>query len=119
MNGDSMMISLGNIFSQASVYASESWVMTKPGLFLKRAAVAGYPWRKLYKDIVYRPAWENMGRWNEYNAATDVFRPVNPVTMDLYGNLLIRSESFSDKEKVKKTIDRTVKKLKPGLLKVK
>ena len=119
MNGDSMMIGLGKIFSQASIYGSESWVMTKPGLFLKRAAVAGHPTRRLYKDVVYRPAWENMGRWNEYNAATEVFQPVNPVTMDIYGNLMIRSESFSDKEKVKKTINRTVKKLKPGLLKVK
>ncbi|HWC52485.1 MAG TPA: hypothetical protein VG676_02790 [Chitinophagaceae bacterium] len=119
MNGDSLMIGLGNIFSHAYIYASESWVMTKPGLFKKRASVAGHPTRRLYKDIVYRPAWENMGRWNEYNAANETFRPINPVTMDMYGNLMIRSESFSDKEKVKKAIDRNIKKLKPGLLKVK
>ena len=119
MNGDSLMMGVGKIFTRSTIYACESWVMTKPGLFLKRASVAGHPMRRLYKDIVYRPAWENMSRWNEYNAATENFCPVNPVTMDIYGNMMVRSVSYADKDKVKKVIKKTVKKLKPGLLKVK
>ena len=119
MNGDSLMMNLGKIFSQSTIYACESWVLTKPGLFLKKASVAGYPLAKLYKDIVYRPAWENMGKWNEYNAATENFCAVNPVTMDIYGNLMIRSASYAGKVSVKKKIEKVLKKLRPGLLKVK
>jgi len=62
MNGDSLMIGIGKIFDRAFIYASESWVMTKPGLFLKKAAVGGYPGRKLFRDICYEPAWQNVGK---------------------------------------------------------
>ncbi len=119
MNGDSLMMNLGKIFSQSIIYACESWVMTKPGLFRKKASVVGHPMAKLYKDIVYRPAWENMGRWNEYNALKESFCAVNPVTMDIYGNLVIRSDSYTGKMSVKKKIEKTIKKLRPGLLKEK
>jgi len=117
MNGDSLMIALGKVFNQSSIYACESWVMSKPGLFLKRAAVAGCPGRKLFRDVCYEPAWEKMGRWNEYNAATNNFTSVNPVTMDMYGNLIIRTSSYTQKEDVKKEIAKNMNKLKPGLYK--
>ncbi|HEY6503644.1 MAG TPA: hypothetical protein VIZ28_06675 [Chitinophagaceae bacterium] len=119
MNGDSLMMGLGKIFTRSVIYASESWVMTKPGLFQKKAAVAGHPTRKLFKDIVYHPAWENMSRWNEYNAAKKNFCAVNPVTLDMYGNLVVRSDSYAGKTRVKKEIEKTLTKLRPGLLKVK
>lgn len=117
MNGDSLMISLGKIFTAANVYGSESWVMTKPGLFLKRAAVAGFPRRKLFRDICYQPAWKNMGKWNVYNAATNCFASINPVTMDMYGNLMVRTKSYTSKEEVKKDITKKLGKLEPGLYK--
>ena len=117
MNGDSLMIAIGRIFIQSSVYASESWVMTKPGLFLKREAVAGYPGRKLFRDICYKPAWENAGKWNSYSAASDTFTPINPVTLDMYGNAIIRSNSYSEKEDVKKDIGKNLEKLEAGLYK--
>ena len=117
MNGDSLMIALGKIFNQSNIYGSESWVMTKPGLFLKRAAVAGFPRRKLFRDICYQPAWENMGKWNEYNAATNHFASINPVTMDMYGNLMVRTISYTSKEEVKKDIAKKLRKLAPGLYK--
>ena len=117
MNGDSLMISLGKIFNQSSIYGSESWVMTKPGLFLKRAAVAGFPRRKLFRDICYQPAWENMGKWNEYNAVTNCFASINPVTMDMYGNLMVRTLSYTGKDEVKKDIAKKLGKLEPGLYK--
>lgn len=119
MNGDSLMMNMGKIFSQSTIYACESWVMTKPGLFRKKASVAGHPQARLYKDIVYLPAWENMGRWNEYNALKESFGAVNPVTMDLYGNLMIHADSYAGKVSVKKKIKKVLKKLRPGLLKVK
>jgi hypothetical protein len=117
MYGDSLMIALAHVFNQSTVYACESWVMSKPGLFLKRAAVAGCPGRKLFRDVCYQPAWENMGRWNEYNAATNSFNPINPVTLDMYGNAIVRTLSYTDKEAVKKNIARNLKKLEEGLYK--
>jgi len=117
MNGDSLMIALGNVFGQSRIYACESWVMTKPGLFLKRAAVVGYPGRKLFRDVCYQPAWENMGKWNEYNAATNCFNPVGPVTLDMYGNVIVRRFSHKDTEHAKKRVAKNLEKLHQGLYK--
>ena len=117
MNGDSLMIGLGKIFNRASIYACESWVMTKPGLFLQRAAVAGHPLRKLFRDVCYRPAWESMGKWNQYNAATNEFKQINPVTLDMYGNVIVRTIPYTDQQKVRKEIEGNMKKLKPWLYK--
>jgi hypothetical protein len=117
MNGDSLMIALGKIFKQGNVYASESWVMTKPGLFLKKAAVAGFPGRKLFLDLCYQPAWESVGKWNEYNAATETFTKINPITLDMYGNAIVRTMAYTDKESVKKDIEKNLGKLQPGLYK--
>lgn len=117
MNGDSLMMAVGKIFTQAKVYASESWVMTKPGLFLKRAAVAGFPGRKLFRDVCYQPAWENMGKWNEYNAATGSFTSINPITLDMYGNVIVRTLNYTDKEEVKRRIMKNMEKLQLGLYK--
>lgn len=117
MNGDSLMIALGNIFQRSTIYGSESWVMTKPGLFLKRAAVAGHPSRKLFLDICYQPAWERIGKWNEYNAQTSRFSSINPLTMDMYGNVLIRTLPYAEKDEVRKTVTKKLQQLKPGLYK--
>jgi hypothetical protein len=117
MNGDSLMMVLGDIFQQATIYGSESWVMTKPGLFLKRAAVAGYPGRKLFRDSCYLPAWQNVGRWNAYDAITRSFSTVNPVTLDMYGNAIVRTKSYVDKRSVQKDIDKNIQKLEAGLYK--
>jgi hypothetical protein len=51
MNGDSLMISLGRIIQNGQVFGSESWVMSKPGLFWRRPATGGNPGRKLFLDI--------------------------------------------------------------------
>jgi hypothetical protein len=117
MNGDSLMIGLGNIFNRSLIYGSESWVMTKPGLFLKGPAVAGFPGRKLFRDVCYRPAWENMGKWNEYNAATKTFTSINPVTLDMYGTLKVRTRTYTDRKEVKKDILKNLEKLETGLYK--
>jgi hypothetical protein len=117
MNGDSLMVALGNIFPKSNIYASESWVMTKPGLFLKREAVAGFPGRKLFRDVCYKPAWENAGKWNRYNAEENSFQPVNPITLDMYGNAIVRSSSWTGKENSSKDIAKNLGRLEPNLYK--
>ena len=118
MNGDSLMMALGNFFPQARIYGSESWVMTKPGIFNdNRAAVAGFPKRKLFRDMCYRPAWENMGKWNEYNAATNTFSQINSVALDSYGNLALVKWSFNDKSTTRKDIQKNISRLEFDLFK--
>ena len=115
MNGDSLMFEMGNIFNRSTIYASESWVMTSPGLFMERGSVAGYPGRNLFHDLCYRPAWENIGKWNEYKPAEKTFRSVNPVTLDKYGNLKLRIWSYDGHTDVNKAISTNLAKLGPGL----
>lgn len=118
MNGDSLMMALAKFFPQAKIYGSESWVMTKPGIFNDNgAAVAGYPKRKLYHDVCYRPAWENIGKWNEYNAATGILTQINSVTLDSYGNLELIKWSFNEKPATQKDIQKNISKLEADLFK--
>lgn len=117
MNGDSLMRALGSFFHLSTIYASESWVMTKPGIFLKKPSVVGHPGRKLFRDICYKPAWENIGKWNEFNAGTGSFRRVNPITMDMYGNVLLLPRNYPHHKSDRRNIKRNIKKLKPGLYK--
>jgi hypothetical protein len=118
MYGDLLMSAIGQKLGNGKVYASESWVMTQPGLFNHhKAAVAGYPKRKLFRDVCYRPAWENIGRWNEYNSSTQAFSQVKPVTLDSYGNLYISNQTFTDKKVNQKQIAKNMKNLAPDLYK--
>jgi len=118
MNGDSLMMALGKFFPQAKIYGSESWVMTKPGIFNdKGAAVAGFPKRKLFHDVCYRPVWENIGKWNEYNAATGTLTQINSVTLDSYGNLELIKWSFNEKPATQKDIQKNILKLEADLFK--
>ena len=118
MNGDSLMMALAKFFPQAKIYGSESWVMTKPGIFNdKGSAVAGFPKRKLFHDVCYRPAWENIGKWNEYNAATGTLTQINTVTLDSYGNLELIKRSFNEKPATQKDIQKNILKLEADLFK--
>jgi hypothetical protein len=118
MNGDSLMMALGKFFPKARIYGCESWVMTKPGIFNNhKAAVAGYPKKKLFRDVCYRPAWENVGRWNEYNAATRTLTHVNSIGLDSYGNLSMVRWSFNDKPGTQKGIQKNISKLEADLFK--
>ena len=118
MNGDSLMMAIGNIFPEAKIYGSESWVMTKPGIFNnKKPAVAGYPKRKLFRDVCYRPAWENIGKWNEYSSTTKTFVSVNSVTLDRHGNLHVIDWSFNEKTDTQNDIRKNLARLGTGLYK--
>jgi hypothetical protein len=118
MNGDSLMIGLGNIFKKASILGSESWVMTKPGLFMKKPSVAGYPPRRLFRDVVYEPVWKHVGEWNIYYPASKRFLPINAITMDSKGNAISFSQPYTSIDNVKRKIEKKIKRLKPGLLDV-
>jgi len=118
MNGDSLMIGLAKFFPQAKIYGSESWVMTKPGIFNEnKAAVAGFPRRKLFRDVCYRPAWENVGKWNEYDAATQNFTHINNVALDSYGNLTLITKSYLEKKINQKNVSKNLSRLEFDLYK--
>ncbi|HEV8269676.1 MAG TPA: hypothetical protein VGQ04_00145 [Chitinophagaceae bacterium] len=118
MNGDSLMMALGKFFPQARIYGSESWVMTKPGIFNDhKAAVAGFPKRKLFRDVCYRPAWENIGKWNEYNAVTGTLTHINSITLDSYGNLAMIRWSYNGKPGTQNDIQKNILKLEADLFK--
>ena len=115
MNGDSLMMAIGSLLRHGIVYGSESWVMTKPGLFKRKPAVGGFPGRKLFRDVCYRPAWENVGRWNQYNVSDGCFGPVNPVALDPNGNLVVRGKPFREEKKVDADIRKSLASLQPWL----
>lgn len=117
MNGDSLMIAFGELFNKPTVYACESWVMTKPGLFLKKAAVGGFPGRKLFLDYCYEPVWKNVGRWNKYNADTNIFESSNPIAIDMYGNIVIRGQSYIEEKNNGHNIEKNLQNMKSGVYK--
>ena len=117
MNGDSLMKGLGSIFPSATIYACESWVMTKPGLFKEKFAMAGSPLQKKFKDCSFEPVWNSVGMWNSYQSITGNLKPVNCVTLTKYGDIKIRFNSYQSLKKVQKKIVNGKSKLKPNLLK--
>jgi hypothetical protein len=117
MKGDSLMIALGKIIRNGIVYGSESWVMTKPGLFRKQPAVGGAPGQHLFLDVCYEPAWKNVGVWNQYDIYKDSFEKINPVALDKKGNLVIRSLPFIIEKHKEKKIEKKLSMLQPDLYK--
>lgn len=118
MNGDSLMIGMGKLFPMASIYASQSWVMTKPGLFKKRPAMEGFPLRRKFRDVIFEPVWKNVGSWNRYTAADSLLKPVTGVVLDKKGNIWEGYESYLSKKKATKRLVAKMRKLKPALLKI-
>jgi len=118
MNGDSLMIGLANLMPGATVYGTEGWVMTKPGIFNKHSyALAGYPLQKRFKDEVYRPVWEHMGIWHSYSTTTGRFEVINTLSLTRMGSIHVKEVTYLDKEKSKQRLEKNLAKLRPGLLK--
>jgi hypothetical protein len=118
MNGDSLMIGLANLLPNATIYGTEGWVMTKPGIFHKHSyALAGYPLQKRFKDEVYKPVWEHMGIWHSYSTITKKFEVINTLSLTRMGSIHVKEVSYLDKEKSKQRLEKHLAKLKPGLLK--
>jgi len=117
MNGDSLMIGLGNIFHRSPVYASEGWVMAKPGIFSNKFGFAGYPLGKRYLDSVWLPVWEHLGEWRQYSAASGELKNVPTVSLNRWGDIRFRDRNYQDLKKAKKTIAEKMAKLKNGVAK--
>lgn len=118
MNGDSLMMGMADVLPGATIYGTEGWVMTKPGIFCKHSyALAGYPLQKRFKDEVYKPVWEHMGVWHSYSSLTKKFETVNTLALTRMGTIRVKSVTYLDKEKSKRRLERNLGKLKPGLLK--
>ncbi len=115
MNGDSLMIGLGNIFDGSNIYASESWVMAKPGIFSNKYGFAGYPLNKKSLDIVFKPVWERIGKWRQYNSNIGSIQSIPTVSMSRAGNINVRMKDYNQGDKARKAIAKKLKKLKPGL----
>ena len=118
MYGDSLMKGLSGIFNSAIVFGSESWVMTKPGLFREKFALAGSPLRKRFRDKIFMPVWERLGHWNVYFGSSQKLSKVNCVMLDGDGNIKTRFNGYQSLKKVKKKIARNVCQLKPNMLKI-
>ena len=117
MNGDSLMIGLGDIFAQSTIYASESWVMAKPGIFTNKFGFAGYPLQRKFKDSVYAPVWQRIGKWREYSKKDGELKSVPTIALDRKGNIHTRYREYNSFYKSRKSIAKALKKLKPALAK--
>ena len=111
MNGDSLMIGLGNIFTRSIIYGSESWVMAKPGILNDNFGFAGYPLGKRYRTTYWKPVWERLGKWNRYSKISGIFEPVNTIALNGKGQINVRMRSYQQLEKGQKAVRRNVAKL--------
>ena len=114
MNGDSLMISVGRLLNGAIVYGSESFVMSVPGMFGGGYKLAGGPPNKHFVDPVYKPVWENLGKWNCYDARADSFFQVNVVSLNGNGSIRMKEQSYLSFKKNKKKQSKKLKSLKVG-----
>lgn len=118
MNGDSLMIGLAQVMPNATIYGTEGWVMTKPGIFKKHSyALAGYPLQKRFKDEVYRPVWEHMGIWHSYSSRTNSFQTTNTLSLTRTGTIHVKAVTYLARKKSKERLAKNLKKLRPNLLK--
>ncbi len=115
MNGDSLMTGMGDIFEKSVIYASESWVMAKPGIFKNKYGFAGYPLQKRFKDSVYAPVWERIGKWKKYSKRDGELKSIPTIALDRSGNINTRFREYNNFYKSRKKIARALKNLKPAL----
>ncbi len=115
MNGDSLMIGLGKIFTLSSIYASESWVMAKPGTFTNRLGFAGYPLNKKFKDSIWVPVWERIGKWKQYFPLANQLSSVPTIALDRSGNIHVNSTFYNNSKKAQRKIAKVLKQLKHGI----
>jgi hypothetical protein len=99
MNGDSLMISMSNLLGNASVFASESFVMTGPGILNATYALAGNPGLKKFKDPIYAPVWNRLGEWNYYSGEKGMFEERVTVSLGQDGSISFKEKKFLDFEK--------------------
>ena len=114
MNGDSLMIGLSELLNNATVYASESFVMTKPGILNASYGFFGNPAKKKFRDIIYGPVWEKLGEWNCYSGTKKEFE--KPVTVSLRqdGRIHCKQKKYLAFEKNKRKLGEKLARLEKG-----
>lgn len=114
MHGDLLMKGLSELLNHATIYASESFVMTFPGIFNAGYALSGSPGRKKFKDPIYLPVWERLGEWNCYEGITGMFRKVNTVSLNQDGSIRCKQTNFLNHKQKKKKQRKKMLALKKG-----
>jgi hypothetical protein len=114
MQGDSLMRAVSMVMGDATVYGSESWVMTKPFIFGGDFALAGGPSAKRFHDPVLLQAWETLGRWWAYDSRSESFRRIPTVAMNGRGEIFSKHREFESKPSKQKKQQRIIRNLKPG-----
>ncbi|MFI5133845.1 MAG: hypothetical protein ACHQEB_05885 [Chitinophagales bacterium] len=118
MNGDSLMMGMADVLPGATIYGTEGWVMTKPGIFRQNSyALAGYPLQKRFKDEVYKPVWEHMGIWHSYSSITKKLETINTLSLTRIGSIHIKALTYLERKKSQRRLARNLAKLRPGLVK--
>ncbi len=113
MYGDSLMTGMGNIFSDATIYASGGWVMMKPGIFADKFGFAGYPLGKRYRTAYWRPVWDHLGEWYAYSAKDDCMKNINTVALSKIGEIKVRERNYLSLAKAVRKQGRAIASLQP------
>ena len=108
------MISVSKLLGNATVFASESFVMTGPGIMNSCYALTGYPGRKKFKDPIYASVWEKLGEWNYYSGKKGIFEKPVSVSLHQDGNISFKEKNYLDFEKNKKKLSKKLLDLKRG-----
>jgi hypothetical protein len=114
MNGDSLMMRFSEIMNMATVFGTESWVMTNPGIFNSSFALAGNPNRKRFRDPIFLSCWKKLGEWTSYSVKTKYFKRVQTLTLDADGNILPNYMTYLAYEKHQEKQMKIISKLKKG-----
>jgi len=114
MNGDSLMIGLSEVLNNASVYGSESFVMTGPGILNASYAFSGNPGRKKFKDPVYEPVWKKLGEWNCYSGKEKKFTETVTVSLNQDGRISFKHKNYLEFEKNREKWVKKLSRLKRG-----
>lgn len=114
MNGDSLMIGTSKLFSNATVYACESFVMTGIGIMNAGYALAGSPGRKKFKDPIYAPVWEMLGEWNCYSGKKGKFEDRVTVSLNQDGSIYVKEKKYLAFEKNRQKLSKHMLMFKKG-----
>lgn len=119
MQGDSLLKGLGQIFSASIIYASESWVMAKPGMFTHKYGFAGNPIQKRFRDKIYEPVWEHLGSWKMYAASTGELKNIPTLAITRWGKIKINKKDYNQLGRIQRRINRKKIYLQAGLAQIK
>jgi hypothetical protein len=115
MDGDSLMRAIASVFSISGVYATDSWVMTRPFMFGRKWALAGYPLENKFRDEIYKPVWERMGNWKTIEPGSSAIKPIHTAYLTGDGGLAFNERDYLSSMDNQKKMKKKVAKLKPGL----